>query len=65
MMKKLLLLSSALFTLSFGAVAQTVVVTPLGTVVTTPAGVTYTTVIDTLEYFLNKQQFKTGKTLPH
>lgn len=51
-MKKLLLLSSTLFIFGLKSVSQTVV--------TTPAGVTYTTVIDTLEYFLNKQQYKSG-----
>ncbi|MBX3165636.1 MAG: T9SS type A sorting domain-containing protein [Bacteroidetes bacterium] len=55
MMKKLLLLGSALFTLNFGAISQTVV--------TTPAGDTYTVVIDTLDYFLNKQQYKAGTSL--
>src|ERR1700761_3213282 len=58
MMKKLLLLSSAVFAFHFGAMAQ-IPSTPSATVQVT----------DTLNYFLNKQQFKIGnvmdKTYPY
>jgi hypothetical protein len=50
MMKKLLLLSSALFAFHFGAEAQGGVSTP-------------TVVTDTLNYFINKQQFKIGTVM--
>jgi hypothetical protein len=47
MMKKLLLITSALFVFSFAVRAQT----------------TYTVVTDTLHYYFNKHHFKTGDTL--
>lgn len=50
-MKKLLLLSSAIFAFNFGAIAQT-------SAVGTP-----TVITDTLRYFLNKHQFKLGQAM--
>src|SRR5688572_21532207 len=53
MMKKLLLLASAMLTFSFAGISQVKQLSP------------DTIVVDTLHYYFNKYHFKTGKKLTH